>query len=575
MSAAATPSSPGGDDLLRKAIAEEDTHTVNFLLNHGVIPIDENLHYAVEEGLADIVRSLYSSDLADFSLAARQEALETCIWEENADVLQLVLEVGRVDPNFTICFEDEDDDDDDDYSPSCTWTPLHLATGWYSPLESVEALIAHGARINPQDKKGRSPLHVVVRRDSAELVTCLLRHGADPNARDNASMTPLHLACRDGRLEAAQALLRGGADPNAVNDCEWTCVHLAIVHGQQDVLQWLIVKAGASPRPRVSSPPMHEVPFMSATVLMPSALIHLGIDPSQTDCQGDTALHYAVREPCDAADTDDEDDGDEDDVEEDPADDITQRLVFVSDLLECQPKLVNKQNHKGKTALHLASAWSTDLTKLLVQQHQADLLAKDSYGQTPLIHAILEHAGEVTLECLLILMKEHAVPLETDDDNGWTALHWAIFDGNETAARLLLECGAKVDAVNRCGRQPLHLTGYRFRAGRTAHSFDDGDISRTVNTSFPTAWLETQKPKDAARAESNETLPFLLQRGADATALDQYGNLPFFLAAATSHVDELFLMLRTSATQGLFEAFPKLAVSTSRGVAPTEKRIAV
>jgi ankyrin repeat protein len=140
--------------------------------------------------------------------------------------------------------------------------------------------------------------------------------------------------------------------------------------------------------------------------------------------------------------------------------------------LECQPKLVNIQNHKGKTALHLACEWSEDLTKLLVQQHEADLLAQDSCGQTPLIHAILVRAIS-NIGCLLKLMKERGVSLETSDENGWTALHWAIFDGDGNAVRLLLEYGANVKAANRCGRQPLHLTGNRFRGDRTVDSFDD------------------------------------------------------------------------------------------------------
>jgi ankyrin repeat protein len=239
--------------------------------------------------------------------------------------------------------------------------------------------------------------------------------------------------------------------------------------------------------------------------------------------------------------------------------------------LECQPKLVNIQNHKGKTALHLACEWSEDLTKLLVQQHEADLLAQDSCGQTPLIHAILVRAIS-NIGCLLKLMKERGVSLETSDENGWTALHWAIFDGDGNAVRLLLEYGANVKATNRCGRQPLHLTGYRFRGDRTVDSFDDRDITRAVNTSFPAAWLEANEPKEETSAEDSGALLFLLNRGADATALDHYGNLPFFLAAATSHVNEVFLMIQTSAAQGLFEASPQhLDDETSSRVASTEK----
>ena len=46
----------------------------------------------------------------------------------------------------------------------------------------------------------------------------------------------------------------------------------------------------------------------------------------------------------------------------------------------------------------------------------------------------------------------------------------------------------------------------------------------------------------------------LLKRGADCTAVDQSGNLPFFLAASTEWLDATFPLLRMAAKQGIFES---------------------
>ena len=46
----------------------------------------------------------------------------------------------------------------------------------------------------------------------------------------------------------------------------------------------------------------------------------------------------------------------------------------------------------------------------------------------------------------------------------------------------------------------------------------------------------------------------LLKRGADCTAMDKDGNLPFFLSAATEWLDATFPILRMAAKQGIFES---------------------
>jgi ankyrin repeat protein len=63
---------------------------------------------------------------------------------------------------------------------------------------------------------------------------------------------------------------------------------------------------------------MHAVNFASPTVLAPANLIRFGINPRQTDDGGNTALHYALRDPSEEDGDDDEDEDDEDDDMGDP-----------------------------------------------------------------------------------------------------------------------------------------------------------------------------------------------------------------------------------------------------------------
>jgi ankyrin repeat protein len=63
-------------------------------------------------------------------------------------------------------------------------------------LETVQLLLAHGARLDQSDWSGRTALHTAVEHHHPEVVRCLLRAGADPEARDQGGNTPRSLARR-------------------------------------------------------------------------------------------------------------------------------------------------------------------------------------------------------------------------------------------------------------------------------------------------------------------------------------------------------------------------------------------
>jgi len=125
----------------------------------------------------------------------------------NAEILEVMLDAGA-DPNQAGA----------DGEP-----PLMKL---YSFSESSERnvalarlLVAHGAKVNMQDKQGNTPLVVAVFRGDHELMKLLLANGADVNARrplDGA--TVLHLAVQSGNREIVELLLANKADVNARNN---------------------------------------------------------------------------------------------------------------------------------------------------------------------------------------------------------------------------------------------------------------------------------------------------------------------------------------------------------------------
>jgi uncharacterized glyoxalase superfamily protein PhnB len=60
----------------------------------------------------------------------------------------------------------------------------------------------------------RTPLHLAVLKDRADMVRLLLELGADPHAEDSRGYTPLNFVSADSDPAIAGLLIAAGADPN-------------------------------------------------------------------------------------------------------------------------------------------------------------------------------------------------------------------------------------------------------------------------------------------------------------------------------------------------------------------------
>ncbi len=106
-------------------------------------------------------------------------------------------------------------------------------------IEKVKKLLDAGAQVEPEKKKGWTPLMVAVVRNRPEMADLLISRGADLRAR-NKSQTLLHLVARYGKNDMAEYLLKRGVNPRKRDWLSWTPLMWASLLGKTDMVKTFI-----------------------------------------------------------------------------------------------------------------------------------------------------------------------------------------------------------------------------------------------------------------------------------------------------------------------------------------------
>jgi len=262
--------------------------------------------------------------------------------------------------------------------------------------------------------------------DVALTVRLLLNHGADPDttlASEHGPLSCLYAACGiNGNVEVTRLLLEAGADPNdgeslyhSVEQHDFACMKLLLDHGARVIA----IK--------------HMLDRESPEGLR--LLLDAGGDPNETNSQGDTALHWAVRR--------------------------NRSATIVGMLLDAGTD-IDAVRQDGRTAYALAIVSGQTAVAELLTHRGADtrLSAIDAFvagrgdevpkesAMSPENARLLTHLAESgNLACVEALLKA-GVPVDARGDGGITALHYACWRGNAALIRLLLAYDAPLDPAD-------------------------------------------------------------------------------------------------------------------------------
>lgn len=262
----------------------------------------------------------------------QERPLQLAIEDRNLALVKLFLEFGKNLASYT--FEQKN-------------VLLHLAIK-AGDAALVTRLLDEGAYIGTtfneeeKDTHGNNPLHLTIESGNEEVIRILLERTkwwtkiiplAIFNEVNNRGENTLHIAVRTGKKSIVEALLAAGVNPYAVNEFKNSLLQVAVVHGHLSIVEHLLLT-------RINA---HVANKEGNTVLHAMA------------ARGDVKLIQAL-------------------INREKA------SLFASKLLA---RLINAQNVKGETALHLAME-SLDLVLIqLLIEDGANVNAKNILRKTP------------------------------------------------------------------------------------------------------------------------------------------------------------------------------------------------
>jgi uncharacterized protein len=354
-------------------------------------------------------------------------------------------------------------------------------------VDAARVLLDHGAQINAKDNlRGTTALMWAAEQRHAPVVELLIARGADframssvlrplkrrglgfapakyqggPDAPIKGGLTALLFASREGAMDCVRALITAGVDLNQTSADGSSPLLVAVQNGYYDMARYL--------------------------------LDH-GADLNLANSKGWTPLYLAVKNR-------------NHETTAIPGPDTDGALEFIQLLLDrgANPNLqiqADTEIHQGMTAAWLKEAGATpllraalcgDLTVVrLLLAHHADPSISTFDHTTPLMAAsgvgwadgmLREYSEDQTLEVVKLLL-DLGGNVNAANDHGITALHGAGFKGANKIVQLLVDHGAKLDALDKGEDYGFGVSSVRMTPLNWAEGVPIGMSSAIYHTS--------------------------------------------------------------------------------------------
>jgi serine/threonine-protein phosphatase 6 regulatory ankyrin repeat subunit B len=324
-------------------------------------------------------------------------------------------------------------------------TPLMYAAQ-YNQLPVIRVLAEHSADINYTSTKneGHTALHYAVMSGNEEVVTELLNMGAHMCPSNLSSkMSPVHYAALYGYLNILNLLHEHGCNLDLpVRDEEGNLpIHLAAMRDHENIIRWIQETEGFSlfAWNNLGYTPLHLATSAHSLNVMKYIIDTAGIHVDMTTYDGfrHTALHLASSS------------GDN---------------SIVSYLIDRKADVNRMSAENRYTPLHYATMKNFPKSIELLYQAGGNVHVHynnedGTVGGEPLLITAAKYKAYDAAK--LLLSGKLGVYPDYQDNDGFTALYYAVDFGNVQLINLLLSKGANVNHQDKWKQTPLHCAVHK------------------------------------------------------------------------------------------------------------------
>ena len=174
-------------------------------------------------------------------------------------------------------------------------TPIIAAVNT-NDIKFVKEILTYHPNLEIQDNAGRSPLMHAIQNDNEAIAKLLMVQGANPQTQDLVGTTPLILAAKNGNTVLVKEILASGADVNTQDKLGRSALSWAVENKDNETFYAVMSKNNL--RPDLPYSQENVTPLTVATMLqerdMANDLIQKGADVNFQDSSDNTPLVYAV-----------------------------------------------------------------------------------------------------------------------------------------------------------------------------------------------------------------------------------------------------------------------------------------